>query len=82
MVRESFVALLAGVALSSGCAKAPDDSAKPAEPTEPVATEAKRARTPTVFDDQLKSLEKAKAVQATLDKSAADTEKAIKESGG
>ena len=35
--------------------------------TQTASPEAPAARTPTVIDDQLKALEKAKAIQATLD---------------
>jgi uncharacterized lipoprotein len=37
---------------------------------------------PTVFDDQLKALDKAKAVEATLEDAKAATDKAIDEASG
>jgi hypothetical protein len=39
-------------------------------------------RTPTVFDDQLKALDKAKAVEETLKKAQADRDKQIDEQSG
>lgn len=72
MLRQCSLLVAAVLVCCAGC--------KP--PPEPVSAPDPGARTPTVIDDQLQALEKARAVQATLDKQAADTEKAIKESGG
>ncbi len=71
MLRHSLL-LLVVVVSSTGCKPPPD----------PVSAPDADARPPTVIDDQLQALEKARAVQATLDQQAADREKAIKESGG
>ena len=78
MVRESLFVLIAS-GLLAACA---GDAQPPAAPATPVATESPPPRTPTVFDEQLKALEKAKAVQDTLDKAAADRQKAIDDAGG
>ncbi|MBN8482682.1 MAG: hypothetical protein J0L88_13950 [Xanthomonadales bacterium] len=76
MVRQwsvaTFVACL-GIGACSGRSEAP-----PA----PAADAAPEARTPTVFDDPLKALDKAKAVQATLDQADADRRKALDDAGG
>ena len=55
----------------SGRAEAPVDS--------PAAAE---ARQPTVFDDQLKALDKAKSVEQTLQKAQAERDKEMDEQGG
>jgi hypothetical protein len=39
-------------------------------------------RAPTVLDDQLKALDKARAVEATLQKEQANRDKAIEDAGG
>ena len=53
------------------------------ESTVEESTEAPAAqRQPTVFDDQLKALDKAKAVEATLQDGKAATDKAIDEASG
>ena len=56
---------------ASDAADAPADTPAAADP-----------RTPTVFDDQLKALDKAKAVEETLKKSQADRDKQIDEQSG
>lgn len=51
---------------------------------EPAAAQAQAApaKQKTVFDDQLKALEKAKAVQQTVDDAAKSQEKAVDDAGG
>jgi hypothetical protein len=46
------------------------------------ASESAQAKQKTVLDEQMKALEKAKAVQRTLDEAAKAQEKAIDENGG
>jgi hypothetical protein len=41
-----------------------------------------QARQKTIFDDQLKALDKARGVQKTVDDAAKATDQAIKDSGG
>ena len=75
MVRQSIAVLITACCLVA-CSR--EDAAAPAPPP----AEAPAPRTPTVFDDQLKALDKAKAVQDTVDKAAADRQKAIDDAGG
>ena len=78
MVRHLSVAsILACGLLLAACSGGGDAPAAPATSPEPPA-----ARTPTVIDDQLKALEKAKAVQATLDAAEAERRRKLEEAGG
>lgn len=52
------------------------------KPADPVATPAPTTRQPTVIDPQLKALEDAKAVQATLDEAERKRRKDLDDSGG
>lgn len=71
---------LAAVALSiAACGGTSSD--EKAEATAAAATPAKPAQK-TVFDAQLKALQKAKDVQKTVDDSAKATDKAIDDAGG
>lgn len=79
MLRQSFrtAALLGMLVAIAACS--------PKSPSVDEAAVSERAETPrtkTVIDDQLKALDKAKAVQATLDKQNADADQAIKDAGG
>lgn len=74
MLRQTLWVLFAIAISCAGCKPAPEPVSAP------DGGDATRA--PTVIDDQLQALDKAKAVQATLDKDAAATDKAIKDSGG
>lgn len=49
---------------------------------EPAAQPAAPAKQKTVLDDQLKALEKAKAVQQTVDEAAKAQQKAVDDAGG
>ncbi|MBX3691059.1 hypothetical protein [Dokdonella sp.] len=71
MVRQAPVATIIITALLVACAKE-------APPPEPVA----RERQPTVFDEQLKALDKAKAVQQELDEAVRKRDAAAEEQGG
>lgn len=71
MVRQSIVAAVVVAGLVSGCAR----EATPPEPE-------KAERKPTVLDDQLKALEKAKGVQQELDEAARKRDAAAEEQGG
>ena len=70
------LALAACVCLFAACSghKAEDEAAKQAAAAQPPQK--------TVFDDQLKALEKAKAVQKTVDDAAKAQQKAIDDQGG
>jgi PBP1b-binding outer membrane lipoprotein LpoB len=65
---------LAAIAVLAGCSGAPDADAPAASAS---ATPQK-----TVFDPQLKALDKARGVQKILDQDKAHTDQAIKDSGG
>lgn len=71
MVRQASVAAIILAALLTACAK----EAPPPEP-------APRKRQPTVFDEQLKALDKTKAVQQELDEAARKRDAAAEEQGG
>ncbi len=75
MVRQSLFVLAALVGLAACSGEAPP-------PDAPVAGEPAPPPAQTVIDEQLKALEKAKAVQDTLDKAAADRNAAIDDAGG
>ncbi|MEP7042728.1 MAG: hypothetical protein ABI843_06675 [Dokdonella sp.] len=57
-------------------------SSHPAEDAAAQQAAAAPAKQKTVFDDQLKALEKAKAVQKTVDDAAKAQQKAIDDNGG
>ena len=78
MVRQTLIVLVA-CSLLAACA---GDAPPPATPSDPVAAEPAPARAATVLDDHMKALEDAKAVQATLDKAAAERGKALDDAGG
>ena len=64
-MRLAILPLAAIVALSAACSQTP--------PPQPAATQT------TVFDDQLKALDKAKAVQQTVDQQKKDTDKRLEQ---
>jgi len=63
MVRQSLHVAVVGLLLLVAACSPP-----PAEPP---------PRNPTVFDDQLKALDKAKALQKSMDAKAAEADKAV-----
>ena len=74
----SLCAVTLLVACSSHSSEA--DSGAAASPADqPAAAE---ARKPTVFDDQLKALDKAKSVEQTLQKAQADRDKKMDDQDG
>ncbi len=75
MVRQTVFVLVA-CSLLAACA---GDAPPPATPSDQVVAEP--APVP-VLDDHMKALEDAKAVQATLDKAAAERGKALDDAGG
>ena len=78
MVRQAmFVLVICGLLVA--CA---GDAPPPAVPADPAAPGPATAHAPGVLDEQMKALEKAKAVQATLDKAAAERGKALDDAGG
>ncbi len=84
MLRQTLqlaVSLLA-VQLLLACSSHRDDSERASAdaPVDPPA--AVDARRPTVFDDQLKALDKAKAVEESLKKAQADRDRQIDEQSG
>ncbi len=76
MVRQWSAATVVAGLLIGGCA---GGSGAPAPAAEQAVPE---PRNPTVFDEQLEALDKARAVQATLDKADADRRKALDDAGG
>lgn len=83
MVRQTlkFSASLVALSLLVACSsRSPDtDGGAAATPSAPAAAD---ARKPTVFDDQLKALDKAKAVEEELRKAQAERDKQIDEQSG
>jgi hypothetical protein len=81
MVRHlSAAAIVTCMLLLGACSGGGD--ANDASTVSPTAVAAPPARTPTVIDDQLEALEKAKAVQATLDAAEAERRRKLDEAGG
>ncbi|HET9031648.1 MAG TPA: hypothetical protein VFN25_01955 [Dokdonella sp.] len=80
MVRQilKFTASLLVLGLLAACSSPSSDVPDKAA-DQPAAAE---VRKPTVFDDQLKALDKAKAVEATLKKAEAERSKEIDEQSG
>ncbi len=80
MVRQTLklAAGLFALSLLGACSShsSDTDSSAAAAPADPPAAE---ARKPTVFDDQLKALDKAKAVEEDLRKAQAERDKQIDE---
>ncbi len=74
MVRQWSAATVVAGLLIGGCAGGSGAPAAEQAVPEP--------RKPTVFDEQLEALDKARAVQATLDKADADRRKALDDAGG
>ena len=72
-----LAALLALAACSGSKPEAASDAAKPTAAAAPAKPAQK-----TVFDDQLKAIQKAKDVQKTVDDAAKATDKAIDDAGG
>lgn len=75
LICASVLAL--GACSSQKAADADTDGAKAAAATQPAP-----ARQKTVFDDQLKALDKAKAVEKQLQEDKAKQDKAIEDQGG
>jgi hypothetical protein len=73
-MRAATISLLATAALCVSC------SESKAPPSTAAQTPAPAQQ--TVIDDQLKALEKAKAVQGTVDQQKKDTDKKIEDAGG
>jgi hypothetical protein len=80
----TFQRIAAGVligSLVSACSAGGDGTPAESEPIEaPVA--ATPAKQKTFLDAQLKAIDKAKTVEQTLQQDAANTDKAIEDSGG
>ncbi len=84
MLRQTLplAASLCAVTLLIACSSHSSDADRRAAeaPVDPPA--AAETRQPTVFDDQLKALDKAKSVEQTLQKAQAEREKEMDEQGG
>ncbi|MBX3697329.1 MAG: hypothetical protein R3F08_00960 [Dokdonella sp.] len=84
MLRQSLrvAATVAALGLLAACSSsAPDADGARSEPSADAAEQPAK-RPPTVLDDQLKALDKAKSVEATLKQEQADRDKAIEDAGG
>ncbi len=77
-VAASLLAVIALAACSSHTSESSADKTEAAVDQPAIAT----PRTPTVLDDQLKALDKAKAVEQTLQKAQAERDKEMDEQGG
>jgi hypothetical protein len=75
-MRFATISILALAALSASCSSSPPPAA-----TEPVAQKPPE-RQKTVIDEQLKAIDKAKAVQDTVDQQKKDMDKKLEEAGG
>jgi hypothetical protein len=83
MVRQTLVAAAVAVfALALGaCSSSPPPDAETSDGSTEVAAPESAPAQPTVFDDQLKALEKAKQVEETLQKAQDDRDKAMEDAG-
>lgn len=72
---QRLTAMVLWVLALAACSNSGTENAQSAQKTPPPPQK-------TVIDDQLKALEKAKAVQGTVDQQKADTDKAIEDAGG
>ncbi|MGA9342778.1 MAG: hypothetical protein WBV61_10695 [Rhodanobacteraceae bacterium] len=78
MIRASL--LIAVLIALAACGSAQNDDAANAQTK--AATRAPAVHQKTVFDAQLKALDKARGVQKIMDQDKARTDQAIKDSGG
>jgi hypothetical protein len=74
-MRAATIPLLAAAALCVSCSESN-------APPQPTAAQTPPPAQQTVIDDQLKALEKAEAVQGTVDQQKKDTDKKIDDAGG
>lgn len=84
MLRQTLLlaASLCAATLLVACSSHSSDADSHAADTPADQPAAAETRQPTVFDDQLKALDKAKAVEQTLQKAQADRDKQMQEQGG
>lgn len=84
MVRQTlkFAACLLALSALAACSSTSSDADTSAAAEAANQPDATQARDPSVFDDQLKSLDKAKAVEETLKKAQAERDKEIDEQSG
>jgi predicted nucleic acid-binding Zn-ribbon protein len=76
MVRHSIALVIVIIATAACSPKQPEMQALEASGDDSAA------RAKTVIDDQLKALDKAKALQEALDQQKVDSDKAIEDAGG
>ncbi|SFN01281.1 hypothetical protein [Dokdonella immobilis] len=84
MLRQTLrvTAIAAALGLLAACSSsAPDSNEAQSKPSADAPAQAAK-RPATVFDDQLKALDKAKSVEGTLKQEQADRDKAIEDAGG
>ncbi len=84
MLRQTLhlAAGLCAATLLVACSSDSSDADSRAAETPADQPTAAETRQPTVFDDQLKALDKAKSVEQTLQKAQADRDKQMEEQGG
>lgn len=73
-MRLATIPMLALATLSVSCSSSP--------PPEQAAAPAKKEKEKTVIDAQLKAIDKAKAVQETVDQQKKDMDKKLEDAGG
>jgi hypothetical protein len=73
-----IASLFAAAAVCAVAACSPDKTPAP----QPAAQAAPAAPAPTVLDDQMRAMQKARDVQKTMDQRAPDVDKQVKDSGG
>lgn len=81
MLRQSLpiAAALFALGLMAACSSSTSESVDTADTAGADAAVESEPAQPTVFDEQLKALEKAKEVEETLKKAQADRDKAMEE---
>jgi len=79
MMRLAFLAVAGAIAVAACGGSSSNEEAQAAKP---VAEAQPKPAQKTVFDDQLKALQKAKDMQKTVDDQAKANDKAIEDGGG
>ena len=84
MLRQSLpiAAALCALSLLMACSGSTSEPAETADAAGADSAAESAPPQPTVFDEQLKALDKAREVEETLKKAQADRDKAMEEAGG
>ena len=70
------------IALTALCLSATACTENKTPPPQPAAPPAAAAPAPTVLDDQMRAMQKARDVQKTMDQRNSDVDKQVKDGGG